>query len=313
MTLIPELPHDTTETAFPALHADVFVSSDTDFGVPFLFEPGVVLLSKPQTDLTEAVEGFLDGFSVNLDFHHSRHDPTKLPDSEALCKFAGQLCYLSFGPGRTPNDRAEQYFRNILESGHGSVLEHAQFSFLFYGISRSLTHELVRHRAGFAYSQVSQRYVDGKKLRFVCRPEFADDPEELELFKDRIEEAAQEYERIAGALQAKQEKKLEAAAAMGVKLPYSKADLRKRVNQVARACLPNETEAPIVASANGRAWRHFLGMRGSLAAETEIRRLAVKVYKVLAGPQVAPLLVQDIAIDRTPEGEEYLTVGYPKV
>lgn len=313
MSLLPELNHSVLDTEFPALHADVYQSNDSDSGVPFLFEPGVCLISKPQTDLSAACEGFVETFNPDLGFDDYRREPPILPEAEELCKFAGQLCYLSFGPGRTKDDRADEYFRNILASGHGSVLEHAQFSFLFYGISRSLTHELVRHRAGFAYSQVSQRYVDGSKLRFVCRPEFADDPSQLESFKERIEEAARSYEEIAAHYQKKQEQNLEAAAAMGVKLPYTKADLRKRVNQIARACLPNETEAPIVASANGRAWRHFLGMRGSLAAETEIRRLAVKVYQILAGRRVAPLLVQDIQVDKDLAGDEYLIVGHLKV
>jgi thymidylate synthase (FAD) len=82
----------------------------------------------------------------------------------------------SFGPKRTTNDRAERYFANLSSSGHGSVYEHASFSFLCYGISRSTTHEVVRHRAGTAYSQLSQRYVSGKVLRFVERPEYQEVP-----------------------------------------------------------------------------------------------------------------------------------------
>lgn len=70
-------------------------------------------------------------------------------DGEYVCMFAGQLCYLSFGENRTKDPT--KYFKRILESGHGSVLEHCSVTFLFSGIDRSVTHELVRHRAGWAY------------------------------------------------------------------------------------------------------------------------------------------------------------------
>ena len=79
-------------------------------------------------------------------------------DGERLAEFAGRLCYMS---QHNPAKRAtREYLENIKKQGHGSVLEHANYSILLEGVSRSLTHELVRHRAGFAYSQLSQRYVD---------------------------------------------------------------------------------------------------------------------------------------------------------
>src|SRR5687767_15694217 len=72
---------------------------------------------------------------------------------------------------KNPAKRATRdYLENIKKQGHGSVLEHANYSLLLEGISRSLTHELVRHRAGFAYSQLSQRYVDESEANFVMPP-----------------------------------------------------------------------------------------------------------------------------------------------
>jgi thymidylate synthase (FAD) len=79
------------------------------------------------------------------------------------------------------------YFERLTSAGHGSVLEHANFSFLLYAISRSVTHELVRHRAGVGISQVSQRYVSGAVLRFVERPEYQNDPELHAHFEERAE------------------------------------------------------------------------------------------------------------------------------
>src|SRR5437588_1859473 len=119
--------------------------------------------------------GFLEGFDPSLHFTEYLDDPTRLPDGAQLCKVAGQTCYMSFGRGRTFNVNAERYFNNLKSSGHGSVFEHANFSLLLYGISRSVTHELVRHRAGFGFSQLSQRYVSGRMLRFVERPEYSQD------------------------------------------------------------------------------------------------------------------------------------------
>src|SRR5688500_20413118 len=94
-------------------------------------------------------------------------------DGERLAEFAGRLCYMS---QRNPASRTTRdYLENIKKQGHGSVLEHASYSLLLEGVSRSLTHELVRHRAGFAYSQLSQRYVDASVAAFVVPQEIAGD------------------------------------------------------------------------------------------------------------------------------------------
>ena len=176
-------------------------------------------------------------------------------------KTAGQTCYASFGPQRTYNENAKRYFDNLSSSGHGSVFEHAMFSFLCYGISRSNTHEIVRHRAGTAFSQLSQRFVSGKVLRFVERPEYQEHPALHKRFEERIDRAAREYEEVADellALQSEGDQLLSAEA---------KTDRRKRVQQTARSVLPNEAETilvlvgerPVVAAhdrdAHGRARR----------------------------------------------------------
>lgn len=250
-------------------------------GTPYLRSPGVSLIAKPQF-LSSGLFDFTNSFPDILDFHNYQFD-SRLPPAEDLCKFAGQLCYMSLGPKRTTNENASKYFNHIKESGHGSVLEHANFSFLFYGVSRSLTHELVRHRAGFAFSQVSQRYVSGKTLRFVERPEYQDDEVMHDAFEDRIDDVARAYNIVAEALLMRQPQD-------GI----SKTDLRKKVNQCARSILPNETEAPIVVTANVRAWRHFLEARGNSGAEVEIRLLALKVLEVLK--EHAPILFSDYEV-----------------
>lgn len=98
--------------------------------------------------------------------------------AERIPELAGRVCYMSFGEKQGRKDNAS-YLGHILEVGHGSVLEHTVFSLLFTGISRSLTHELIRHRAGFGYSQLSQRYVDESEASFVVPPALQGD-EKLE-------------------------------------------------------------------------------------------------------------------------------------
>lgn len=289
------------ETGFPFIPAPVLFTKQ---GTPYLQRPGVHLIAKPHVAL-HSMHDFLEGFPPELEFPAYLDDPTPLPPGTQLCKVAGQLCYASFGPRRTKNVAAEQYFKNIKESGHGSVLEHAYFTFLFYGISRSVTHELVRHRAGFSYSQLSQRYVSGKVLRFVERPEYVNDPELHAIFIERIDRAAKEYHDIAELLIQRQKEGVEILSA------EARTDLRKKVQQTARSVLPNETEAPIVVTANARAWRHFLEMRANPHAETEIRALAFNTYLCLVTAD--PILFGDYEIVAVPDGTYAVDTQYRKV
>lgn len=273
-------------------------------GVPYLKEAGVAMISRPFVDLTGVQSAFLDEFDPELGFGGYVDDPDELPPAEQLVKFMGQGCYLSMGRERTFNKDADRYLANIRKSGHGSVTEHANFSFWIWGIDRSVTHELVRHRAGFGFSQVSQRYVDGTKLRFVERPEYqaelvrssvAVDPELQRLlaethadFERSIDEARRQYDARADRLLALR------AAGHPMLQGGSRTELRKMVNQVARAGLPNETEAPIGVTANVRAWRHACEMRANSAADVQIRAMALKVYRCIQ--HVAPILFGDYSV-----------------
>lgn len=285
----------------PVVNPETF---ETKNGNLYLKEPGVAVISVPHVDL-RGLKGFFESFPEELGFLDYLNDPTPLAPAETLCKFAGQNCYLSFGPNRSMNEQAAKYFKNINESGHGSVLEHANITMLWWGISRSLTHELIRHRAGFGFSQVSQRYVGGRTLRFVERPEYANDEYLHQLFEERIDKTQKEYEMLTEYLLRKQSEGEEILGA------ERKTDLRKKVRQAARSVLPNETEAPVVITANIRAWRHFLNMRGSEHAEVEIRRTAVEAYRCLY--KLAPLLFADFEMVHLSDGTHGLKTEYPKV
>src|SRR6266849_413169 len=214
----------------------------TQQGTRYLKEPSVILYIKPNVD-QEALIPFLEDFG----FEDYVNDPVELPDGTQSCKTLGQLCYFSFGKKRTWNKDADKYFDNIREQSHGSITEHANYTFLLYGISRSLTHELVRHRM-FSYSQASQRYISGKMLRFVERPEYQCDEVFHRRFEERIDQTVLCYNTVAHFLIEKQ------VSGSKILSAEHKTDLRKKVNQVARSVLTNETETPIGVTGNIRAW-----------------------------------------------------------
>ncbi len=285
----------------PKIDVPVF---HTPAGVPYLKGPGAIMIARPMVDLS-GMKNFLDGYDPALSFSLYLDDPDELPPAEALTKVAGQLCYLSFGPKRSTNARAQGYFENIKASKHGSVLEHAVFSFVLYGVTRSVTHELVRHRAGTAISQVSQRYVDGTRLRFVEDIPFQLVGELHERFIRRIEYLHREYHEIADILMDQQSRGLSILSG------DAKTDLRKKVQQTARECLPNETEAPICLSGNVRAWRHICEMRASEHADIKVRAALMNVFHCLRAE--APMLFEDYEVIKLPDGTEAVRTLHSKV
>src|ERR1700752_691796 len=110
---------------------------------------------------------------------------------ERLAEFAGRICYMS--QHNPANRSTAEYLENIKKQGHGSVLEHAVYVLLLEGISRSCTHELVRHRAGFGYSQLSQRYVDESRAAYVVPPAIIGDAALEEAWATQMESAHATY------------------------------------------------------------------------------------------------------------------------
>src|SRR3989454_793162 len=165
-------------------------------------------------------------------------------DGERLAEYAGRLCYMS--QHNPVNRTTADYLENIKKQGHGSVLEHAVYVLLIEGISRSCSHELVRHRAGFGYSQISQRYVDESHAAFVVPPALLGDPK-LEA----------EWEREAAEAQAAYVRVVEALMQRYVWVA-DKVHRRKVAPGAARSGLPNASEGKIVVSWHARPWRTML-------------------------------------------------------
>jgi len=261
-------------------------------------EPKVYLVTRPSVDW-EQVAAFLgdEGVPGIPESIRAGED-----ESAAIIEISARLCYMSYGRGRRD---ITDFINNLLSSKDGSVFEHVNYGFVFTGVSRSLTHELVRHRAGFAYSQRSQRYVDETDGRFVVPPtlvrELGDSGEARAILEQALESASSSYADLVEALD----------KSIPEEWFESKRDRRKAVRQAARAVLPNATETKIFVTGNVRAWRHFIEMRGAAFADWEIREMAVAVLRLLQSE--APLLFGDFTIDSLPDGTEVTVPEYSKV
>ncbi|MCL0028657.1 FAD-dependent thymidylate synthase, partial [Dehalococcoidia bacterium] len=249
--------------------------------------PKVYLVSRPVVDW-EQVSAFLNDEDLPPVPDSIRAGAA---DSNAIIEISARLCYMSYGRGR--KDIAD-FINNLLSSKDGSVFEHVNYGFVFTGVSRSLTHELVRHRAGFAYSQRSQRYVDETQAAFVLPPAIAGQSNEsspaTRILMRVLKTAADGYTALVEALQDTFPKENFEHA----------TDRRKAIRQAARAVLPNATETKIFVTGNVRAWRHFIEMRAASYADWEIRSLALAVLEILKDE--APLLFGDFTISELPDG-----------
>ena len=214
---------------------------------------------------------------------------TDAEGGQALAEFAGRACYQSWSKPNPATATNAGYLRHILEVGHLSVLEHGTVSMYLTGVSRSLTHELVRHRH-FSYSQLSQRYVPEHEAEMVEPAVIAEDPELHALFLASTEAALSAYEQLLAGLEQR------FADAPNATLR------RKQARQAARAVLPNATGTRIVVTGNYRAWRHFVAMRASEHADVEIRALAIACLRELQ--RVAANVFGDFRISTLPDGSQ---------
>lgn len=208
---------------------------------------------------------------------------------EALAEFAGRACYQSWDKPNPTTATNASYLRHILEVGHLSVLEHGTVTFYLTGLSRSLTHELIRHRH-FSYSQLSQRYVPERDALMVEPDVIAEDPALHAKFVAAAAAAVTTYTELLEGLEQK------------FADTQSATLRRKQARQAARAILPNATETRIVVTGNYRAWRHFIAMRASEHADVEIRALAVACLREL--DRIAPNVFADFEITALPDGTE---------
>ena len=254
-----------------------------------LREPVVYLVGRQQVD-----QGVVDQF---LGDHGAAWQTDTEVGGEHLAEIAGRLCYMSYAKPWPGGNKT--YIHHILEVGHGSVLEHAVWNLIFTGVSRSLTHELVRHRSGWGFSQLSQRYVDESVAEYVEPDVIAEDPALHALWLEAIGHVHHAYVKLVEGLNEK------------YAAEPDRTNRRKMARQAARSVLPNATETKIFVTANARALRHFIEMRASRHAEVEIRKLAVAVLRLMQ--QEAPNLFSDYELVPLPDGTFEATTTYRKV
>lgn len=217
-----------------------------------------------------------------------RHDDPDLysmeDDADWLAEFAGRACYESWNRPNPLTARNADYLRNILARQHFSVLEHASATFYVENVSRTLTHELVRHRH-LSYSQRSQRYVD-ESLNVGVIPDAMRAISDARLGNDQtVREAVQEQ----------QDRSLELYQQIRDIL-HDRGHTWKEARGAARAVLLANSHTSIVVTGNHRAWRDMLGKRWHVAAENEIRKLAGLILLDLIN--VAPNVYQDFDPNR---------------
>lgn len=250
-------------------------------------EPRVYLVGRQTLD-REAVNGFLADHALSWSTDAGA-------GAEALSELAGRVCYMSYGKGRKSN---REFLEHLIGVGHGSVLEHAVWSFLITGVSRSFTHELVRHRH-LSYSQLSQRYVNESDSEFVEPDVIAGDPELHATWCEAVNATRAAYDRLMAGLD---------------RHFASESDgtlRRKLARQAARSILPNATETKIFVTGNARALRHFIEMRGSEQADVEIRRVAVAMLHILQ--RESPALFGDYTLVPLADGTVATHTDHPKV
>jgi len=149
--------------------------------------------------------------------------------------------------GQVATDKQQDLIRRVIESGHGSTIEHIVFTFAVTGVTRTLSHQLVRHRAGLAFDQQSQRYVDYKQPSYMVPGSVTDAPDDV---RDRFEE--------------------QLASSLGL---YSDLLAAGIPGEDARFVMPNATRTNLVMTTNLRALIHMAGLRLCTMAQWEIRRL----------------------------------------
>lgn len=225
-------------------------------------KPQVFLVG--ETTVTEGMEDFLNTLP-----EWGSYSPS---DAEFLTEVMGRICYRSFAPGLNPNvtkirEGNDKYLENILKSGHGSVLEHAVFSFIFKDVSRVFTHELVRHRAGTAVSQESLRYVRLTDLSCWYPPSVKEYPGATERLAESLKQA-EEAEEMLGTY-------------FGLDDPSATFFDKKQATSFMRRLIPMGVATTIGWSVNARELRWVIETRTTVHAEEEMRFVFDKVAEIV--------------------------------
>jgi len=243
--------------------------------------PQVDLIARPSVDL-EALGRYLKTVGGEGWLERRLQEEDGANPGQLLVEAAGRACYRSWEPGLNPNvtrvrsDQAE-YFLNILRSGHGSVLEHANYTFVLSDVSRVFTHELVRHRAGSAFSQESMRFVRIKDMGFRI-------PDSIESLRPQV----------ISILETLEEFQIAAADHLGLDDQGVSFHTKKEITSALRRLAPEGISTMIIWTANVRTLRHVIQARTDAGAEEELRSVFNRVGEIMK--EEAPLLFGDFEV-----------------
>jgi thymidylate synthase (FAD) len=230
-------------------------------------EPKIFLIAESKIDYGQLKEMLTEvGGDTALQWFTKTKEASR-SEGELLTEVSGRICYKSFGLGLNPNvtkirQNSKDYIDNTLAKGDGSIFEHATCTFAFLNVSRILTHELVRHRAGVAISQESLRYVRPTSLKFWLPPDLESESKEI---KSIVEDVEKDYRRLESSFE-------------WDKLNF---DVKKRITSALRRILPDGLATSIIWTANHRTIRHVITMRTAEGAEVEIRYVFDKVARMM--------------------------------
>jgi thymidylate synthase (FAD) len=206
--------------------------------------------------------------------------------AENIVEVAGRVCYMSFGDRQSPRTNS-QYISRLIEQGHESVLEHVSWSFILTGVTRSFTHQFVRHRVGFAFSQVSQQYRDQSDAAVIEPLRVSEEASLSKAWRAAIEQSAQTYRALLRLMESMPDT---------IAPSQNRREFDRRIRSAARSVLPEAVETTIVFTANARAIRHFLEIRGGILGDDEMRIVSALILETLL-PE-APALFSDFTIEQ---------------
>ncbi|XDZ50781.1 FAD-dependent thymidylate synthase [Neisseriaceae bacterium CLB008] len=257
-----------------------------------LSEMKVRCISRPNFELDEFLEFLRD---EGLVWNRTKNASA----AEELIEISGRVCYMSFGIGLQSPRTNQEYILNLINQGHDSVLEHVSWTFLLTGVSRAFTHQLVRHRVGFSYSQLSQQYHDESDAKYIAPQGLNKESNIYAEWVNHIEAGVRIYKDLSS----KEVNQVAEENGLSFK------EATRLVRTISRSILPNATETKIVLTANARAIRHFLDKRGLIDGDHEMRAVAAAFYKIVS--KDAPALFQDFSLMHLKDGtEKVVRIGY---
>lgn len=210
------------------------------------------------------------------------------PEPERTVASAARLCYSQVGVEALSEKMSDEgvatFLKRLVDYGHDSPFEHVSFTFAIEGVSRVLTHQLVRHRIA-SYSQQSQRYVKLEHFDYIIPPAIEADSEARRIFIKAMEDDQKTYGELVERLE---KTHFDAYLEKGYSEKKAKGAAEKSAIEDARFVFPNACETKIVVTMNARTLIHFFKMRCCYRAQWEIRALADEMLKRCR--EVAPIL-----------------------